>query len=470
MKQARYKSILNIVDHLEKCIPGSKDNHSDVIITCSDGHISAHKLVLASISQLLYTEFKQNIWDETISIVTPDYSISEVTEYLQSVYSGKNLSHFSILNSLFGCFYTEKDELEVQIKEEKEDFDIGIGDCDTFENVNLDDDNHDVDEDIKTEEKVVISLKAKKEKKAIKKTKTVKDKLKKVSKKSRDESVVNPKTGQFKIKREGPKKVKDKSAIDPETGEITNPLQRSYIWNHFDKIEDDNLKKNENKFICHHCKSEFNFEHLKGDFFKTLKVHLLESHQIKFQYDEKYIPEYEIDPDTGERKKKRKTRDGYRENFVWRYFEDHPDNEVNKRKRFICQICSKVITHGGLLKHYLTHNAAENVAASCSICGKTFKNHFCRDKHERRHNLEKKFICQICTKSFKYPQSLENHMLTHTGEKPYQCNECGRQFRQPHQLKNHSRVHTGETPYECKICYKKFKFLASRNSHKCFQS
>ena len=105
------------------------------------------------------SEFKQNIWDETISIVTPDYSISEVTEYLQSVYSGKNLSHFSILNSLFGCFYTEKDELEVQIKEEKEDFDIGIGDCDTFENVNLDDDNHDVDEDIKTEEKVVISLK-----------------------------------------------------------------------------------------------------------------------------------------------------------------------------------------------------------------------------------------------------------------------------------------------------------------------
>merc|ERR1712098_612314 len=184
MKETRYKSILNIIDHLEKCIPGSSENHSDVIITCSDGQIFAHKLVLASISQLLYSEFKHNQWDEAISIVVPDYFVSEVTEYLQNVYTGKSLSQFSILNNLFGCYYTEKDELEVQIKEEKEDFDFGIGDGDTFDNVNDDlDDNHDIDEEIKTEEKVVISVKTKKEKKAVKKAKKVKEKKKKKKKK-----------------------------------------------------------------------------------------------------------------------------------------------------------------------------------------------------------------------------------------------------------------------------------------------
>merc|ERR1712126_15955 len=45
------------------------------MITCSDGQIFAHKLVLASISPMLYSEFKQNIWDEMLSIILPNYSL-----------------------------------------------------------------------------------------------------------------------------------------------------------------------------------------------------------------------------------------------------------------------------------------------------------------------------------------------------------------------------------------------------------
>ena len=64
-----------IIDNLGSCFPGNSDNYSDVIITCSDGQISAHKLVLASISQILYSEFKLNTWDEAISIIIPNVSL-----------------------------------------------------------------------------------------------------------------------------------------------------------------------------------------------------------------------------------------------------------------------------------------------------------------------------------------------------------------------------------------------------------
>ena len=103
MDKLRNNHIKNIIDYLTKCAPGNFDNFSDVLIYCSDGQISCHKLVLASISPMLNKEFKTNIWDENVSIIVPDFTVQEVRAFLESLYKCQNLNKFADLAKLFGC-------------------------------------------------------------------------------------------------------------------------------------------------------------------------------------------------------------------------------------------------------------------------------------------------------------------------------------------------------------------------------
>ena len=48
---------------------------SDVVLVCSDGLLPAHKLVLAALSPLLRSALAEaDTWDETVSVVMPDFS------------------------------------------------------------------------------------------------------------------------------------------------------------------------------------------------------------------------------------------------------------------------------------------------------------------------------------------------------------------------------------------------------------
>ena len=60
---------------------------SDVTIVCHDGRIPAHKLVVASISPMLYNSMKNVEQEERIWIFIPDFSVQELKQYLQCVYS-----------------------------------------------------------------------------------------------------------------------------------------------------------------------------------------------------------------------------------------------------------------------------------------------------------------------------------------------------------------------------------------------
>ena len=114
-----------IIDNLGSCFPGTSENFSDVLIICCDGQISAHKLVLASISQMLYTEFKVNVWDEIVNISLPDTNVSDITNYLLCAYNGKSLTEYATVNRLIGCLYEEEnitiDREPSEIKEERID-------------------------------------------------------------------------------------------------------------------------------------------------------------------------------------------------------------------------------------------------------------------------------------------------------------------------------------------------------------
>jgi len=482
-------NIHNIIKYLENCIPGSSKNHSDVIITCSDGQLSAHKLVLASISQMLYSEFKQNNWDKNISLVFPEFSVRELSKYLFCVYNGKSLKQFSTLNKLFGCSdinekmgfvsIVKSGELDVESNEEIEtNEEIGINDqIETMYDLEMN--------EIDCKKPIVIPLKKRPnpsiKKKIGKEDHTNRQVLKHFDKapdklsclyctfEFQTNSSIQSLESHLKVAhtldtmydRRGRKCDKnyqeDESTLDPETGKLD---EKSYVWNHFRKEG-----KGNKTFICSLCNSEFKFLHLRGYYLGVLKKHLLAAHEIELQFAEKYVKPEVITDKNG---KTKIVKDMNREGFIWRFFKDHPDNpKLIKNKKFICQVCFKAVVQDCMVRHLLTHNIVENEPADCSICGKTFENFMRRDIHEKRHNLPKKFICQHCPKGFKTTQTLKNHLMTHTGEMPFQCNECGRRFNQRYQLTTHTRIHTGEMPYECDKCKKKFRFISTRNSHKC---
>ncbi|XP_069083331.1 zinc finger protein 436-like isoform X2 [Pleurodeles waltl] len=90
-------------------------------------------------------------------------------------------------------------------------------------------------------------------------------------------------------------------------------------------------------------------------------------------------------------------------------------------------------------RHQRTHEVKRRYA--CSECGKSFSAMSNLVTHERIHTGERPFHCTICGKSFNQTGVLHRHQKMHTGERPYQCNSCGKKFNQKHHLLGHQKIH-----------------------------
>ena len=76
---------------------------SDVVLVCSDGLLPAHKLVLAALSPLLRSALAEaDTWDETVSVVMPDFSIQQVSRYLADIFTCEDLGQHPEINAVFG--------------------------------------------------------------------------------------------------------------------------------------------------------------------------------------------------------------------------------------------------------------------------------------------------------------------------------------------------------------------------------
>merc|ERR1712058_89579 len=123
----------------------------------------AHRLVLASISDMLMTIFKQDTWDEPITILLKDITVEELAEYFQDFYvngfeSGRT-SHVSSalgINEGFLSNHRKASKTQNQIKNDvkKEDMNLKIEEVDNFPtfyaDVNYDDyddEDYNYDED-----------------------------------------------------------------------------------------------------------------------------------------------------------------------------------------------------------------------------------------------------------------------------------------------------------------------------------
>ncbi|XP_040296286.1 transcription factor E4F1 isoform X1 [Bufo bufo] len=82
-------------------------------------------------------------------------------------------------------------------------------------------------------------------------------------------------------------------------------------------------------------------------------------------------------------------------------------------------------------------------------------------------NVDKRgrFVCQMCEKSFKSCTILKAHMLTHSTKKDFECKICGDSFRTKGSLIRHIRRHTDERPYSCSKCGKSFRESGALSRH-----
>ena len=298
---------------------------SDVAITCSNGRIFSHKLVLAAVSPMLYDALKNH--DDEVVILLPEFNIEELNQCLKNIFSsGKDYQHFLLSEALGISTYQKiciKEEVKENVLDIKEDYSI-------------DNELPETDNDY-LENPVLISL-----------SKQCKRKAGKVLDKETVERKVKEKTSGHKRK------------------------EQCFLWNHFD-VNNRCLNGQVQSATCKVCKKVILKTGKINQINGKLKTHL-RCH--KHLLDE--VPEL--------RKKNMCSRCG--KSYFTKQQKDNCEKRHTKSFDFFCtqEKCGKGFLLKSEFEAHLRVHSGES-PFQCNICGYQFKQKTHLTRHTRRKHL-----------------------------------------------------------------------------------
>ncbi|XP_069700690.1 zinc finger and BTB domain-containing protein 14-like isoform X2 [Periplaneta americana] len=89
---------------------------------------------------------------------------------------------------------------------------------------------------------------------------------------------------------------------------------------------------------------------------------------------------------------------------------------------------------------------SEDTDTVCAFCYLDCHTSTDLKKHLRVHTGEKPHECDLCELAFARASHLARHRRVHTGERPFTCSGCGRTFSRQDKLKQHARRHHAAEP------------------------
>ena len=476
---------------------------ADVSIYCKDGTLLGHKLVLASISPMLYGALKDHGGDdseETTSILIPDVSVEQMKAYLHQVYECQSLSMFPGINDMIRLnsklleSKVFKEEVNFTDSLAKEDFvpdpvdfmkSEAIDDVDDDELVSyLDDLPEDAEENDPGEKREAIDYSY-------------------IEKKTR-KKIYRPcfvcgkgRTGIFSLPKDDEKKLLWCQILNmpvPPASKVSRLCPQHFRQSDISRPENSRyrrkIKKNALPLPTNLLKSEstesspvkLSFTREEGEDMRHYPKH------VSPIYDY-----FDLDPndqeaiskfDQNARMKCRLCQKTYskpkcmghlrnshgllggtvgsKKNSKGRKCEEFYEEDPNNSNNVICKFCQKSCSYTNFEKHLITmhedlvKHKLKIPKFQCSFCSHVFKTKWNLQLHETTHE----------EKPSGYQKRNSKHWLGKTRPEYHEgvesiCDECGKKFPSPTLLKFHLKASNNKCnlsgkPFACTVCDKHF--------------
>jgi len=509
-----------ILDYLRGSLQDGDDTTTDVLIHFNNGVIPTHRLLLASLSKMMLSIFKQDTWDEPIAIILPDFLTEDLIGCLQSVFSSSlNPQEYydSQIHAALGInnFTWSPNNKNVKKESEKDNIDCSsvnssladLSKVKTEFSDSEDDDELDVyvkikeeigwrDLDVEDTKDVSEDRNQDEDKRGYGSREKTRALLLNFFNVDNEAKSIVCKICQTQLAHKGNMSIH----LDRKHPEVLANLnlpkakKKSKIWSYF--IVDDEART----AVCKECNKQVTY--------------LLRSSSNMAKHLRTYHPKIYFTLSKDSR------RGGKMNSEMSQYSDVHPEFP-NKR---ICKLCLEEKSVQNFKRHLRRkHNIGPSKEWLCSQCGKVFKDKWNRDLHERLHagerpqsnqaknrkNADKSFQCHDCGAQFTQKTNLNIHIKNQVclnvlqlssykcpscekefttmnklkghvsrsslcsfdnKKKPFPCEYCEKSFMTEKYLEIHTRTHTGDKPFQCEKCSKRFQTLHRVNYHNCIDT